>query len=65
MLEAKSYSQMCSVSASASFSANADNIQKIHKQNKSKFNFIIIPLYKEEEKFQTLKNLKIHVPLLV
>ena len=64
MQKAKSYSQMCGVSASASFSANADNIQNIHKQYKSKFDFIIIPLYKKEKRFQTLQILKSHVPLL-
>ena len=40
---------------SVSLSANADNIQNIHKQNKSKFNFIVIPLYEQEKRFQTLK----------
>ena len=46
---------------SVSFLEIADNIQK---HNKSNLNFINIPLYKEEARFQTLKSLKSHLPLL-
>ena len=57
MLEAKSSVLLkCVVfELSVSLLANADNMQNIHKQNKSKFNSIVIPLFKEEKRFQALK----------